>query len=569
MNEEAIQKLIDIYSELETKLLDEIVKHFNYNEEFINSDYWRFEKLEELGLLNENIIEYIAKVTNKTPDEIKKALKIIGFDILNMNNLNNAYKGGFLQIDPAILIQNNTINNIIERSYNEVSNRFIEISKKIENATRDAYLNVVEKTYIQTTAGESYQEAIRNALMDLGNKGITTLTYKTVDEEGNVVGIRNYDVEGAVRRELVTATHNLTNEINKSVAEELEVEYLYLSEHIKCRPQHFPWQGTIIKRVDLIAVTKYGEVDGMGGPNCKHYPTPYFGSARGKELKKISLEEATEQYALSQQQRYLERGIRRWKRKQRIFEKAEDEEYYKKCKDKVKEWQLRNKEFTEKNNLRRDFSRENVEKVTNVQNNDIITPGNLLTKLNIDVKEYVPFGKYDPLDNNIQEQAAVLLKMDGLPKIVSNQAYLENEGNEIVRVVHSYHGKTAEEAYQNTIKGKIQYSENTNSSFGRGIYFGDKSVEGNIVAFYSGNSNDSKIINAKIGKNARILEFASQIEYLKDVNNRLAKIPDGLKGFYEKETSLLYMLDGIDGIKLNYNHYYCIYNRGVLIIDEQ
>ena len=372
MNEEAIQKLIDIYSELETKLLDEIVKHFNYNEEFINSDYWRIEKLEELGLLNENIIEYIAKITNKTPAEIMKTLKTIGFDTLNMNNLNNAYTGGFLQIDPSVLIQNNTINNLIEHSYNELSNRFIEISKKIENATRDAYLNVVEKTYIQTTAGESYQEAIRNALMDLGNKGITTLTYKTVDEEGNIVGIRNYDVEGAVRRELITATHNLTNEINKNVAEELDVEYVYLSEHVCCRPQHFPWQGTIIKRVDLIAVTKYGEVDGMGGPNCKHYPTPYFGNARGKELKKITLEEATEQYALSQQQRYLERGIRRWKRKQRIFEKAEDEEYYKKCKDKVKEWQLRNKEFTEKNNLRRDFSRENVEKVTKVSNNDII-----------------------------------------------------------------------------------------------------------------------------------------------------------------------------------------------------
>ena len=376
MNEEAIQKLIDIYSELETKLLDEIVKHFNYNKEFINSDYWKLEKLEELGLLNENIIEYIAKITNKTPAEIMKTLKTIGFDTLNMNNLNNAYKGGFLQIDPRVLIQNNTINNLIEYSYNELSNRFIEISKKIENATRDAYLNVVEKTYIQTIAGESYQEAIRNALMDLGNKGITTLTYKTVDEEGNIVGIRNYDVEGAVRRELITATHNLTNEINKNIAEELDVEYLYLSEHIRCRPQHFPWQGTIIKRVDLIAVTKYGEVDGMGGPNCKHYPTPYFGTARGKELKKITLEEAAEQYALSQQQRYLERGIRRWKRKQRIFEKAEDEEYYKKCKDKVKEWQLRNKEFTEKYNLRRDFSRENVERLTSINKNNILKANN-------------------------------------------------------------------------------------------------------------------------------------------------------------------------------------------------
>ena len=155
-------------------------------------------------------------------------------------------------------------------------------------------MNVVEKAYIQTTEGITYQEAIRNSLLELGDKGITTLTYRTIDDDGNVVGIRNYDVEGAVRRELVTATHNLTNSINQAVAEELDVEYLYLSEHIRCRPQHFPWQGTIIKREDLVKVTRLGEVDGIGGPNCKHYPTPYFGIARGKELKKISLKEATE-----------------------------------------------------------------------------------------------------------------------------------------------------------------------------------------------------------------------------------------------------------------------------------
>lgn len=100
----------------------------------------------------------------------------------------------------------------------------------------------------------------------------------------------------------------------------------------------------------------------MGGPNCGHYPTAYFGDKRGNELKKISLEEATAQYELSQKQRYLERGIRKWKRRERIFEDAEDKEYAKKCKDKVKEWQLRARKFTEDNNLKRKFSRENVEK---------------------------------------------------------------------------------------------------------------------------------------------------------------------------------------------------------------
>lgn len=390
MDEKAFAKLINNYSELETKLLEEIVQHFNINEEFINSDYWRFEKLEELGLLNESIIEYIAKVTSKTPSEIKRAIQAVGYDAFNINNLNKAYKGGFLQIDPNILIQNNVVENLIKHSYNELTNRFLEISDKVQKGTRQAYLDVVEKVYLQTSSGVTYQEAIRSALMDLGNRGITTLTYKTVDSEGNIVGIRNYDVESAVRREIVTANHNLVNEINRTVAEELEVEYLYLSEHIKCRPQHFPWQGTIIKRTELVAVTKLGEVDGMGGPNCKHYPTPYFGRARGAELKKVSLEEATEQYSLSQQQRYLERGIRKWKRKERIFETAEDKEYQQKCKEKIKEWQLRNKEFTENNNLMRDFSRENVERVTKVQKSDIITKNE-----NNEVKNVQYVGKID------------------------------------------------------------------------------------------------------------------------------------------------------------------------------
>lgn len=376
MNNETIKKLLNIYSELETKLLDEIVEHFKINEEFINSDYWRVTKLEELGVLNNNIIKYIAEVMNKTPEEIKEALKTVGYKVLNINRLNEAYNGGLLKVNPSILTENQVIENLINYSYNELTNRFLDISNKIEQGTRDAYLNVVEKAYIQTSEGITYQDAIRNALLELGDKGITTLTYKTVDEDGNVVGIRNYDVEGAIRRELVTATHNLTNNINQAVADELKVEYLYLSEHLKCRPQHFPWQGTIIKREDLVKVTGLGKVDGMGGPNCKHYPTPYFGTARGKELKKISLEEATKQYELSQKQRYLERGIRKWKRKQRLFKAVEDKEYYEKCKNKVKEWQLRNKEFTEKNNLRRDFSRENVEKLTSINKNNILKANN-------------------------------------------------------------------------------------------------------------------------------------------------------------------------------------------------
>ncbi len=432
MYENALKKIINIYSELETKLLDEIVKHFNINEEFINSDYWRLEKLQELGLLNQNITKYIAEATKRTPEEIVQALEKIGKDTLNINNLNDAYKGGYLKIDPSTLVQKQIVQNLIEHSYYHITDRFLEISNKIEGATRKTYLDIVEKAYLQTSTGITYQNAIRQALLELGDKGITTLTYKTVDDEGNIVGIRNYDVEGTVRRELITATHNLTNEINKTVAEELDVEYLYLSEHVRCRPQHFPWQGTIIKREDLEKVTKLGQVDGMGGPNCKHYPTPYFGTARGKELKKISEEEATEQYELSQQQRYLERGVRKWKRKERIFKTADDKEYYQKCKDKVKEWQLRNKEFTENHNLRRDFTRENVERVTKVKNDGIIQKNNKILSLNeckgLIEKQNIKFWDNDlkQIDNKLLSENTQRLN-ELIEKYPTIQEYIKNK----------------------------------------------------------------------------------------------------------------------------------------------
>ena len=470
MNEEAFKNIIDSYSELETKLLDEIVSHFKINEEFINSDYWRLEKLEELGLLNRNIIEYIAKTTNYTPIEIEKALNKIGFDTLNINNLNNAYKGGFIQIDPSVLLQKQVVQNLINYSYNELTNRFIELSNKIEESTRNAYLNIIENTYLQTSQGMTYQEAIRNSLIKLGNEGIKTLTYKTTNEAGEVTGIRNYDVEGAVRRELVTTTQKLTNKINEKVIDELEVDYIYLSEHIKCREQHFPWQGTIIKRVDLVKITRYGEVDGLAGPNCKHYMTPYFGTARGNDLKKISKEEALKQYNLSQQQRYLEKGIRKWKRKERIFKNAEDKEYYQKCKDKIKEWQIKNKEFTEKHNLRRDFSRENVEKVTTIKNSDIILKENEIYAIN----KYISSDFYsinEKLRNNIKlndEEIKLCSSLDNainkLPihnGLVTRSLELDNTELENFLNIHKIGEHIEYKAYTSTTKGE-RYNELSN-----------------------------------------------------------------------------------------------------------
>lgn len=359
--EKAILPLTEMYSQIEMDLLIKIARHFSINEEFMNSDYWRIKKLDEMGLFNSEVVDYIARYSSKTNEEVLKALEKIGAETVNFDKLNHLFEDEVLKVDPIVLKDNYAIRNIINFAYNELSNRFIEMSSKIEQSAREAYLNVVEQAYLKTSMGtHSYQEAIRSSIDELGNKGITTLTYTTKDDNGNIVGIRGYDVTSTIRREVLTATRQLSNNINMEVAEELECEYLYLSEHIRCRPEHFDWQGTIIKKEDLVPVTDYGSITGLSGINCAHYFEPYFGDARGDELKQISKEDATQQYELSQKQRYLERGIRKWKRKKEMFKAIDDKEKYNESKFKVKEWQQRLNKFTEDNNLRRDYTREHV-----------------------------------------------------------------------------------------------------------------------------------------------------------------------------------------------------------------
>ena len=377
--EKAILSLTKMYEEIENDLLIKIASHFSMNAEFLNSDYWRIQKLDEMGLFNQQVIEYISRYSNQTQESVLKALKQIGIDTINYDRLTSLFEDELLAINPNVLKENYTIKNIINSAYNELSNRLIEMSNKITEATTNSYLNIIEQTYLKTSMGtHSYQEAIRESIDKLSNSGITTLTYTTKDESGNIVSIRNYDIEGTARREILTASRQLSNNISVEVANELNCEYLYLSEHIRCRPQHFDWQGTIIKKDDLVSVTDYGSITGLAGINCAHYFEPYFGDARGNDLKKITKDEAIKQYNLSQKQRYLERGVRKWQRKTEMFKANNDIESYKKSRSKTKEWQLRVKKFTEENELNRDYIREYVKTTKNPKSVD--TTGTQLNK---------------------------------------------------------------------------------------------------------------------------------------------------------------------------------------------
>lgn len=377
--EQAIEPIVKMYSELETELMVLLAKHFKINEEFINSDFFRIQKLDEMGAFNSQVIDYISRYTKRSPSKIKKALKDVYNANIDFDTLRSAYDNGKILINPTEILNDTTLVGIMRYAYNVETKRFIEISKLIESSVRKTYLDIVEKSYLATSTGvKSYGETIRESLNELANKGIKTLNYISKGEDGTT-SIRSYDIEGTVRREILTATRQLSGNLNHELIELTESEYVKFSEHLDCRPTHYDWQGTIARKEDWKDIADYGDVAGIYGINCRHYVEPYFQDVElddtitikdkdgnkkeykvSNKLKEYSKDDTNDSYSISQKQRYLERGIRSWKRRREMSKASEDAEMLKKSKSKVKEWSDRLDKFTDEHDRRRDFTREYV-----------------------------------------------------------------------------------------------------------------------------------------------------------------------------------------------------------------
>lgn len=374
--QESIKPIVTMYSQIELELIEKIAEHFKLNEEFINSDYWYFEKLKEMGGLNNETIKLLQRYTGKTKQELLKAMQEIGISAIPTEQLNIATQKGAL-LNPQDILNSVNIQNIIKYSYDEIEKSFLQLNKTIEEQVKQTYTNILTQTYVKTLAGtHSYQEAILESLDDLGNKGISILTYQ--DKNGLK---KNYDVVGTVRRDLLIATRGLAGKVNEEVIKESGHHIVRVSHHFGARTgdgeedftNHAWWQEKQFfcwnydnkateeekKLPDFMEHCNYGHVQGIVGINCKHFFTIWYGPLEKDKLD-FTYEENEEQYKKSQNQRYLENGVRKWKRKQVIANKAQDEEGYKKASAKTKEWQDRLSTFTNENDLKRDYSREHI-----------------------------------------------------------------------------------------------------------------------------------------------------------------------------------------------------------------
>ena len=222
----------------------------------------------------------------------------------------------------------------------------------------DVYRQTIFRAQVHYNTGTvSLEQAIDMATKDFLEKGIDAITYS----DGKKVNIASY-AEMALR----TANHRAYLMGESKKRQEMGLYLVIVSAHTTACELCVPWQGEIIiddvygggsKKVGDYPLLSVAMEEGLMHPNCRHNLSTYFPGIT--TLPKVPDEEkALQNYKYEQQQRHIERQIRKYKR---LAEGSVDEENRKKYNAKVREWQGIMREFLKENpQLRRSYRREKV-----------------------------------------------------------------------------------------------------------------------------------------------------------------------------------------------------------------
>ena len=367
---ELTQPIIAIYNQIEMELLEKIAKRFDVYDKIGGSLEWQLKKLDELGALTTEATKVIASMSKRGEKEIARMLNDASIGNIDLDLLENAFTNGFIFVDPKKLMQSSALRATVELSNKELGKTYKLIQTKALESTKQAYMDIINRAYIETASGiYDYGSSIRGALRDMADQGISGATYR----RGNK--IVKYSIEGTVRRDTITAVHQLANRGAEAATKEIGAEYVEVSAHIGARvakdpiSNHAGWQGKVYrlegsepKYPNLTEKTGYpGDIRGLGGVNCRHRMFPFFPGISVPNKHQIDPKENEKVYRASQIQRGMERKIRHLKKRMIVAKASGDMEQAKAYRKALTDKQNEIAKFCEENNLRRQTEREMVQ----------------------------------------------------------------------------------------------------------------------------------------------------------------------------------------------------------------
>ncbi len=340
-----------VYSEAELRTIEKLAKYISKNERVEGyTKEWAQLKLLDLrnlkGEINDDVIAYLKNFDDEVVAAVEEAYKKgqRGAEV-------GLKKAGALDVSGQFSL---TDERAVKALAEELVGKLDDTHARILRSADDVYRSVIGEVTGNLTAGvDTRQQAAQRAMNKFANRGITGF----IDKSGRSWNLSSY-AEMATRTTSGRAA--IRGHMNR--AKDNNHDLVIVSEHgeecVDCRP----WERSILSisgNSDKYPSVDEAIIGGLFHANCRHTLNIYTENLTEDvgNKKKYNDEQGNE---LRRKQRYNERGIRKWKRREAA---ALDDKAEQKAKSKVSEWQKKQRDFLDEHDRRRKYEREQINAV--------------------------------------------------------------------------------------------------------------------------------------------------------------------------------------------------------------
>ena len=398
--------MIKLYAQAEADILADMavrIAHYGY---WIPAVEHQAKMLEEAGMVREEILARLKTLTGRTDRELRQLMQEAGGVALKSDDAVYRRQG----LNPPPVSASADLQKVLQAGYEKTSGAFRNLTLTTARTAAHQFEQALDRAYMQITlGGMDSGTAIRSTIKQLSAEGVGAIRYPTG---------RTDTIEAAVRRAVVTGVNQTALRLQDARADEMGADLVEVSAHAGARPSHAQWQGGIYSRSgksrkypDFVKTTGYGTGAGLGGWNCSHSFRPWFeGMSRTYDKALLKEYQAKDyeyngvrmtEYEALQEQRKIERSIRRWKREKNALDAAGLDSS--EASAKITEWNRRQKDFLEQTGLKADGTRVAVGKnsYTSIEKRGIIT----LTAANEDALKEKDFSELSSYVGKLSDRA--------------------------------------------------------------------------------------------------------------------------------------------------------------------
>lgn len=345
-NAQEMARLIGGGMDLLDVLADEKARKGYIDEYSLPSINWRNYVATSINHNQQSVINRVAEINKMAPDLVEEIFNEAGAlsYAYDRQRFKEAFEAGIItDLPPGTLADNPQMQKVFEGILKQAQGDIKNLTKTTAVNSRNNLYNAYSQAYTNVaTGGFTTEQAVKQAVHWLADKGVFTATYKYTDKNGKPRR-REMALDASVRLNIVTSMNRLSKELTDDMCERWECPAVETSAHIGARDtgtgyeNHESWQGRVFslkgrapEYPDFDESCGHDDPLGFGGYNCRHGKSPFFPGISERAWNPDDYKNPTVTYSgkemslyeASQIQRSLEREIRKWKQEEDICKQA-------------------------------------------------------------------------------------------------------------------------------------------------------------------------------------------------------------------------------------------------------